>query len=193
MRRVASVVALATTLLVACDDGGSSAGTTAAPEVTICQPDVTAQAEAELPAVDLIEPALRAVQDEVGGDIEFFEINAVPHAVNVFVALNGATVAQQYVYVDGVLSAGQGQSASGGTFTADQLAFDPTTVFSTIRGQLPEAILKFRQGFGRLIRTRTDTGIVAILDPRVVTKPYGRKFLAALPECQVEVVRGYEE
>ncbi|HRX83756.1 MAG TPA: helicase C-terminal domain-containing protein [Phycisphaerae bacterium] len=59
--------------------------------------------------------------------------------------------------------------------------------------QLPEAILKFRQGFGRLIRTRTDTGIVAILDPRVVTKPYGRKFLAALPECQVEVVRGYEE
>ena len=142
MRRVAGVVALATTLLVACDDGGSSAGTTAAPEVTICQPDVTAQAEAELPAVDLIEPALRAVQDEVGGDIEFFEINAMPHAVNVFVALNGATVAQQYVYVDGVLSAGQGQSASGGTFTADQLAFDPTTVFSTIRGQLPETILQ---------------------------------------------------
>ena len=78
----------------------------------------------------------------MGGDIEFFEINAVPHAVNVFVALNGATVAQQYVYVDGVLSAGQGQSASGGTFTADQLAFDPTTVFSTIRGQLPETILQ---------------------------------------------------
>jgi ATP-dependent DNA helicase DinG len=37
--------------------------------------------------------------------------------------------------------------------------------------QVPEAVLKFRQGFGRLIRTATDTGIVAILDPRVVTKP----------------------
>ncbi len=51
--------------------------------------------------------------------------------------------------------------------------------------QLPEAILKLRQGFGRLIRTATDRGIVVILDPRVRTKPYGRRFLAALPECRV--------
>lgn len=55
--------------------------------------------------------------------------------------------------------------------------------------QLPEAVLKFKQGFGRLIRTRTDKGIVVILDPRVVTKGYGRSFLAALPKCPVEVVR----
>jgi len=54
--------------------------------------------------------------------------------------------------------------------------------------QLPEAILKFRQGFGRLIRTATDKGIVAILDPRVVTKPYGRRFLDALPDCEVRIV-----
>ncbi|HNQ24245.1 MAG TPA: helicase C-terminal domain-containing protein [Phycisphaerae bacterium] len=51
--------------------------------------------------------------------------------------------------------------------------------------QLPEAILKFKQGFGRLIRTRDDTGIVVILDPRVRTKHYGRLFLDALPECRV--------
>ena len=51
--------------------------------------------------------------------------------------------------------------------------------------QLPEAILKLRQGFGRLIRTMTDRGIVVILDPRVRTKPYGRAFLGALPECRV--------
>ena len=51
--------------------------------------------------------------------------------------------------------------------------------------QLPEAILKFRQGFGRLIRAKTDHGIVVILDPRVVTKQYGRSFLKALPECEV--------
>lgn len=53
--------------------------------------------------------------------------------------------------------------------------------------QLPEAVLKLKQGFGRLIRTRRDTGIVVILDPRVRTKHYGKMFLASLPECQVVV------
>lgn len=48
---------------------------------------------------------------------------------------------------------------------------------------LPEAILKFRQGFGRLIRTASDRGIVAILDRRVLTKQYGRMFLESLPQC----------
>jgi DNA polymerase-3 subunit epsilon/ATP-dependent DNA helicase DinG len=48
---------------------------------------------------------------------------------------------------------------------------------------LPEAILKFRQGFGRLIRTASDRGIVAILDRRVLTKQYGRLFLESLPRC----------
>lgn len=47
---------------------------------------------------------------------------------------------------------------------------------------LPEAVLKFKQGFGRLIRSNTDTGTVLVLDPRLVTKPYGQKFLDALPE-----------
>lgn len=53
---------------------------------------------------------------------------------------------------------------------------------------LPEAILKLRQGVGRLIRTRQDKGIVVILDPRVLTKNYGSAFLKALPKCPVEVV-----
>ncbi len=48
---------------------------------------------------------------------------------------------------------------------------------------LPESILKFRQGFGRLIRTASDRGIVAILDRRVLTKQYGRLFLESLPPC----------
>ncbi|MEO6596994.1 MAG: helicase C-terminal domain-containing protein [Planctomycetota bacterium] len=46
---------------------------------------------------------------------------------------------------------------------------------------LPEAILKFRQGFGRLIRSQQDRGKVVILDPRVRTKAYGRRFVGALP------------
>ena len=53
---------------------------------------------------------------------------------------------------------------------------------------LPEAILKFRQGVGRLIRTKTDTGIVVILDNRILTKTYGQSFLDALPECPMEIV-----
>ncbi|MCU0786863.1 MAG: DEAD/DEAH box helicase [Verrucomicrobia bacterium] len=53
---------------------------------------------------------------------------------------------------------------------------------------LPEAVLKFRQGVGRLIRTKTDTGIVVVLDPRVLTKRYGQTFLDALPKCPMEVV-----
>jgi ATP-dependent DNA helicase DinG len=53
---------------------------------------------------------------------------------------------------------------------------------------LPEAILKFRQGVGRLIRTKTDTGIIVVLDNRVLTKKYGQAFLDALPKCPVEIV-----
>ena len=53
---------------------------------------------------------------------------------------------------------------------------------------VPEAILKLRQGVGRLIRSKKDTGICAILDNRVLSKPYGRMFLNALPKCPVEVV-----
>jgi len=47
---------------------------------------------------------------------------------------------------------------------------------------LPRAILRFKQGFGRLIRSATDTGQVVILDPRVHTTAYGRRFLQALPD-----------
>src|SRR5262249_47169432 len=53
---------------------------------------------------------------------------------------------------------------------------------------LPEAILKFRQGVGRLIRTKSDRGIVVVLDNRVVTKTYGRAFLKALPHCPVKIL-----
>lgn len=50
--------------------------------------------------------------------------------------------------------------------------------------QLPEAILKLRQGFGRLIRTQRDRGTVVILDPRIHTKNYGRQFIESLPPCR---------
>jgi ATP-dependent DNA helicase DinG len=59
--------------------------------------------------------------------------------------------------------------------------------------QLPEAVLKLKQGFGRLIRTASDSGTVVILDPRMLTKPYGRVFLDSLPPALVEVEPFAEE
>lgn len=52
---------------------------------------------------------------------------------------------------------------------------------------VPQAIIKLKQGFGRLIRTQSDSGMVVILDPRVLTKPYGRHFLDALPKCRTYI------
>jgi ATP-dependent DNA helicase DinG len=49
--------------------------------------------------------------------------------------------------------------------------------------QVPEAVIRLKQGFGRLIRSKSDRGIVVILDPRVLSKPYGRTFLSSLPAC----------
>jgi ATP-dependent DNA helicase DinG len=53
--------------------------------------------------------------------------------------------------------------------------------------QVPEAVLKLKQGFGRLIRTAADTGRVVILDPRVRTKHYGKVFLDSLPPARLVV------
>ena len=51
---------------------------------------------------------------------------------------------------------------------------------------LPEAILSFRQGFGRLIRTKKDVGVVAIFDKRLLTKTYGNLFINSLPNCSIQ-------
>ena len=51
--------------------------------------------------------------------------------------------------------------------------------------QIPEAVIKLKQGFGRLIRRKSDTGQVVLLDPRLRTKRYGKLFLDSLPDCKV--------
>lgn len=56
---------------------------------------------------------------------------------------------------------------------------------------LPEAVLRFKQGFGRLIRRRSDRGVVAVLDPRLLGKGYGRRFASALPVTMNEVEDGF--
>lgn len=54
---------------------------------------------------------------------------------------------------------------------------------------VPDAILRFRQGFGRLIRSKTDRGIVTIFDKRIISKRYGQHFLESLPDCTVQTGR----
>lgn len=51
--------------------------------------------------------------------------------------------------------------------------------------QIPEAVIRFKQGFGRLIRSKNDRGVVAVLDSRIASKSYGRLFLKAIPECRI--------
>ncbi len=58
--------------------------------------------------------------------------------------------------------------------------------------QLPEAALRLKQGFGRLIRTSHDKGMVVILDPRVLTKSYGSTLLKSLPHCR-QVIEEYRD
>jgi ATP-dependent DNA helicase DinG len=52
---------------------------------------------------------------------------------------------------------------------------------------VPEAIIRLKQGFGRLIRSKSDTGIVVILDSRIKSRRYGKLFLQALPPCNLVV------
>jgi ATP-dependent DNA helicase DinG len=56
------------------------------------------------------------------------------------------------------------------------------------RFSLPNAIMALRQGFGRLIRSVNDNGVVVLCDPRIATKGYGKTFVASLPDC----TRSYE-
>jgi DNA polymerase-3 subunit epsilon/ATP-dependent DNA helicase DinG len=51
---------------------------------------------------------------------------------------------------------------------------------------LPQAVLRFRQGFGRLIRTKTDRGVLLVLDGRIRNRKYGPAFLRSLPRCTLE-------
>ncbi|MFN3329856.1 MAG: helicase C-terminal domain-containing protein, partial [Pyrinomonadaceae bacterium] len=50
---------------------------------------------------------------------------------------------------------------------------------------VPQAIITLKQGIGRLIRSKDDKGVIAILDARILTKPYGRKFLQSLPKMKI--------
>ncbi|MEY4173097.1 MAG: hypothetical protein RI900_262 [Actinomycetota bacterium] len=140
-RRLVLPIVVLAAILVGCSGDGDSAATTA-PDVTICDPDGTAQAEADLPAVGRISEAIEALEQQLGAPQQYFEVNATARVVNLFVALNNATLAQAWLYLDGEFTSQEAQAASGGTFGADAVAFDPERVLTRVRTEVPEAVIE---------------------------------------------------
>jgi hypothetical protein len=96
------------------------------------------------PAIELIEPAISALEQELGGPQDFFEVTADPQLVRLYVAREQATRAAPYVYVGGeVAPAGDLVGAGGGTFPGDAVDVDPDTVLAVIEDELddPDVVL----------------------------------------------------
>ena len=92
-----------------------------------------------LPLVAEIEPAITAVEAELGAPQQYFEINATPQLVNLIVATDGAAKATTYLYLDGELQPpAPPQDAQGATFAAEAVDFDPDTVFATLAAELDQ-------------------------------------------------------
>lgn len=140
-RAVAVFVGAALVMMTACSDDKAAPGSSAAPTTTAADPGA-------LPRVDLIRPAIAALEQRLGGPQRYFEINATTKLINVFVALNNGAVSQPWVFFDNELSSQEGQPASGHTFPASALTFDADTILTTVRADLASTRLEFLEILG---------------------------------------------
>jgi hypothetical protein len=121
-------------VLASCSGGRSSSETQPPASTT-----VAVSPSSSLPRVDLIDDAVAALEAELGGPQQFFEINATSSLVNLIVALNDGKVAQPWVYFQGDLSSAEGAEASGFSFAGSALDFDPDSVLGKLQAELPES------------------------------------------------------
>ncbi len=129
--RVTSVGFALLIALVGCSDGDGSSPAAAATVLA-----------AELPTVEQIDDAIAALEAELGGVQEYFEINATARLVNLFVALDGATSVQAWLFLDGELTSEDVAPAEGGVLRAVDLDFDPVAIFSVLLAELPGATIE---------------------------------------------------
>ena len=133
--------------------------------------------------VEQIEPAVAAVEAELGGPQRYFEINATPALVNLFVASPDGTQVTPYLYSKGTLSSDASRPATGNSFPSSVIDIDPQSVTSCISGQLPTStqdlfliqggaddavrygVLVTSQAGGQLLVEVSGTGVVLGVDP----------------------------
>jgi hypothetical protein len=133
MRTRSALVVVALVLAPACSGDGASTDTPVATSTS------TAVPADEWPRVDLIAPAMAALETKLGGPQQYFEVNATSKLVNLFVALNDGKVAQPWVYLNGELSAQDGQDAQGHTFARNAVTFDSATILGQVKEQLAQS------------------------------------------------------
>lgn len=117
----------------------AAAAVAAALGLTGCSDDDEADDEPPArPLVGEIGPAIAALEVELGGPQQFFEVNATPQVVNLFVATGGGGGVTPFVYVgDEVAPAGDPSAAEGNTFGAAAVGFDPDAVLDELTEDLP--------------------------------------------------------
>lgn len=167
--------------LVSCSGDDGSGAPTETPVATLASFDCASTPPTL--RVDLIDEAIAAVEAERGGAQRYFEINATPLLVNLFVAGDDGATVTPYVYVDGELSSDDAVEAEGNTFTADAVDIDPLRVTSCVAAELagsaqdafiveggPQGAVRFSvlvtsQAGGQLVVGVDGVGAVLSVDP----------------------------
>ncbi len=168
-------LALAMSALTSCSDDDAEPGTSAEQVSSASIPDV----EAPQFVLD-VRAAIEAVEAELGGPQEFFEVTSNAQFTNVFVAVDGGTAAVAYAYVDGELQppAPKQTGATGNTFVAADVDFVDDRILSVVAVDLPDsgidALSVYGDGFGATYVLAATSSVGGLLD--IVVGPDGSVF-----------------